>query len=250
MVSQNLNRTKENQEEKGPSMFFVGWPLVDGIAENCEKSQATAPEDLQERGGVIMRSVFRVALVLFLCAVFANHCWGQGGVRQPPIGPILHPLPPIITEHPQSGSGSRGAALPVILVLAALVGVCVAAGFAGVAWRNRIIAGLLIKRTPPGEAPEHIRRAWVGLTLPLARAEMEPRALRTVGVLSHQDSEMTVGYAVDGRKAVRFLASHEPEAAAWWRENAPHVLAQGYRLFFPSEVCVVVDADGAIAQKG
>ena len=135
----------------------------------------------------------------------------------------------------------------MLLGLAALVGVVVFAVRAG---RNTTVTGLLIKSTPPGEAPEHIRRAWVGLTLPLARAEMEPGALTTVGVLSNQDPEMTMGYAVDGRKAVRYLASHEPEAAAWWRNNAPHVFAGGYRLFFPREVCVVLDADGSIAQKG
>jgi hypothetical protein len=45
------------------------------------------------------------------------------------------------------------------------------------------------------------------------------------------------GYAVNGRAAVKALASHSPEAAAWWRTNAPHVLASGYRLWFPSDVC-------------
>jgi hypothetical protein len=138
----------------------------------------------------------------------------------------------------------------VFLGLAALVGVCLVAVFAVRAGRNKTVGGLLIKSTPPGEAPEHIRRAWVGLTLPLAPAEIKPRTLETVGVISNRDPEMTMGYAVDGRKAVQFLASHEPEAAAWWRNNAPHVLAGGYRLFFPREVCVVLDADGAIAKKG
>jgi hypothetical protein len=198
-----------------------------------------------------MKSWLLGSFVLLLLGISANHCWGQRGVPAPHFGPTPHPIHPGVPGgHSQSGSGTGGAALAVILVLAGLVGVCLVAVFAGVAWRNRTVAGLLIKRTPPGEAPEHIRRAWVGLTLPLARAEIKPGALTTVGVLSNQDPEMTMGYAVDGRKAVRYLASHEPEAAAWWRNNAPHVLAQGYRLFFPREVCVVLDADGSISQKG
>jgi len=61
-------------------------------------------------------------------------------------------------------------------------------------------------------------------------------------VLSQQAPEMTTGYAVDGRAAVRALASHSPEAAAWWREHAPHVVARGGRLWFPCEVCEVLES--------
>ena len=78
---------------------------------------------------------------------------------------------------------------------------------------------------------------WVGIELPLRRGETEPSHLQSVGVLSKQGAEVITGYAVDGRAAVAALASQSPEAAAWWRENAPHVVAPGYRLFFPSEVC-------------
>lgn len=37
---------------------------------------------------------------------------------------------------------------------------------------------------PGGEAPLEIRRAWVGLVLPLAPGEDGPRTPRTAGVLS------------------------------------------------------------------
>jgi hypothetical protein len=36
---------------------------------------------------------------------------------------------------------------------------------------------------------------------------------------------------------VRILAATAPEAAAWWRLNAPHVVVGGYLLVFPAEVC-------------
>ena len=46
-----------------------------------------------------------------------------------------------------------------------------------------------------------------------------------------------MGYVIAGRKAVNALASQSPEAARWWRENAPHVLARGYELIFPLDCC-------------
>jgi hypothetical protein len=108
------------------------------------------------------------------------------------------------------------------------------------AWANRVVANVRIVRTPPGEAPEAIRRAWVGVELPLRQGETKAGPHLTVGVLSQQGAETMMagsGYAVDGRAAVQALAAHSPEAAAWWREHAPHVLEPGYRLWFPREVC-------------
>jgi hypothetical protein len=90
--------------------------------------------------------------------------------------------------------------------------------------------------TPPGDAAESIRRAWVGVELPLIAGEQQPQSLRVLGVLSGAVGS-TVGYAVDGQTAVNLLASHDPNAADWWRENAPHVLAAGYQLIFPADVC-------------
>jgi hypothetical protein len=54
-----------------------------------------------------------------------------------------------------------------------LVGVGAIAGLVlGVfAWRNQTIALLRIHRTPPGEAPEEIRCAWMKVILPLRRSE-------------------------------------------------------------------------------
>jgi hypothetical protein len=45
------------------------------------------------------------------------------------------------------------------------------------------------------------------------------------------------GYVVTGSEAVQLLAESAPEAATWWRENAPHVLQDGYQFVFPAEVC-------------
>jgi hypothetical protein len=121
-----------------------------------------------------------------------------------------------------------------------LVGVVVV-GVVGVfgyrAWRNRVVAHIRITQIPPGEAPESIRRAWVGVALPLRRAESQPQRLETLGAVSNEGVEIATGYVVDGQMAVRSLEAHAPDAARWWRENAPHVVARGYRLCFPSRVC-------------
>jgi hypothetical protein len=97
--------------------------------------------------------------------------------------------------------------------------------------RARIVA------VPPGEAPERVRRAWVGLELPLAPGETGPRDQLAYGVLSNGSVGSRKGYAVDGCKAVALLEAKDPDAAAWWRRNAPHVLTRGYQLVFPAEVC-------------
>src|SRR5579871_3824738 len=68
---------------------------------------------------------------------------------------------------------------------------------------------------PPGEAPEEVRRAWVGLVLPLAKRARGPLLARGFGVLTGQ-RELTHGYAVRSRQAVEILSRHAPEAAEWW----------------------------------
>jgi hypothetical protein len=121
-------------------------------------------------------------------------------------------------------------------ILAGLTTVLVVV-FAGRAWTNRTVAHLRILRIPPGEAPEDIRRAWVGVALPLSQCESTPRQKETMGVLSNQEEGTATGYAVGGRKAVNALETQAPDAASWWRENASHVLAKGYQLFFPLDTC-------------
>jgi hypothetical protein len=94
-----------------------------------------------------------------------------------------------------------------------------------------------ITATPPGEAPDHVRQAWIGLEVPLAPGEKGPRMVEGNGVLSGAPAAIAYGYFLDGATAVNLLAAHAPEAAAWWRANAPHVLQSGARLVFPAEGC-------------
>jgi hypothetical protein len=109
---------------------------------------------------------------------------------------------------------------------------------AGVGWWNHRSRGRIrIIATPPGEAPEEIRRAWIGLELSLVGNGEQPRTLSADGVLTYRPAGVVTGYVVDGKKAIALLASHSPQAADWWRENAPPVTKSGSLLMFPADVC-------------
>jgi hypothetical protein len=105
-----------------------------------------------------------------------------------------------------------------------------------------------IIRTPPGEAPEQVRAAWVGLVLPLAVCGA--RTMETVGVLSRPKTRLGLffarlcgrtkregGYVVEAQRAVEILAAHAPEAAKWWRERAAFSIQPGQLFVFETEVC-------------
>ena len=101
-----------------------------------------------------------------------------------------------------------------------------------------------VVRVPPGEAPQHIREHWVGLTLPLAAGESSAFEMETSGVLSGaQEDEPTIGYVVNIEDAVAILASKSPSAASWWRENASELFSSGGTLVFDQDVCEIVEPD-------
>jgi hypothetical protein len=104
--------------------------------------------------------------------------------------------------------------------------------------------------TPPGEAPESVRKAWFGLVLKVHG----PIAIEVpnIGVLSSQVAWKVLwamirpenkirGYQVDSVAAIGALRLHAPEAAAWWERHTPYLLQPGQRLVFHEEVCEVVD---------
>jgi hypothetical protein len=113
--------------------------------------------------------------------------------------------------------------------------------------------------TPSGEAPESVRRAWVGLVLPVPRAWAGRRNLRTVGVLSGPkgffgsflarlggQTKREAGCVVAADKAVEILSQNAPEAAAWWRQNAARSIAKGKYFMFAEDACEVVVEDDAV----
>jgi len=112
-----------------------------------------------------------------------------------------------------------------------------------------------ITSTPPGEAPRWVREKWVGLSLPLAQRKAAPIGFLTSGVLSGPKTffarvaalmtgrlERQLGYAVETRAAMAALATHSPEALAWWQEHTPHVMQPGRYFVFHKDVGHVRDA--------
>jgi hypothetical protein len=130
------------------------------------------------------------------------------------------------------GIGIAGAVAAVALVV-----------FLMYRWRKRSAprAQIRIKAVPPGEAPEFVRRAWVGLDLPVIAGQVQPDHGPAFGALSHQRLAMPAGYAVDGPTAIAILQTASPEIAAWWRENVPAAVAPGFQLVFPADVCERLD---------
>jgi hypothetical protein len=107
-----------------------------------------------------------------------------------------------------------------------------------------------IKSTPPGEAPENIRQAWIGLEIPVPPRFAERRNVFGVGVLSGPTTwlgqliailmgraQRESGYVVEARVAVDLLSIRSPEAADWWRQHAPQLIAPGKYLLFAAEAC-------------
>ncbi len=87
---------------------------------------------------------------------------------------------------------------------------------------------------PPGDAPEDVRRAWVGLVLPVCDPTNDVWLGR--GVLTRRPETLD-GYAVEGATAVSMLSKINTDAANWWRDNAPHILQPGAILVFHAKVC-------------
>lgn len=110
-----------------------------------------------------------------------------------------------------------------------------------------------IIRRPDGEAPEWVRDAWIGLRLPAACPRRH--VMRSFGVLSGPTglfqwlwavlsgrSIRVEGYAVNAKEAVDLLgAAGRPDAAAWWREHAPHLLDGCQYFAFEAAACQAGD---------
>jgi len=96
---------------------------------------------------------------------------------------------------------------------------------------------LHITSTPPGEAPEWVRKKWVGLSLPLVQKGSDAKIFSTAGVLSGPRNAFSClfalltgkfvrasGYLIESRAAIQILDAAHPEAAEWWRQNTPDLI--------------------------
>ena len=101
---------------------------------------------------------------------------------------------------------------------------------------------------PPGEAPLEVRRAWVGLELPVLGKR--PVRYLASGVLTGPNSRaqtllhlltfrlvVQTGYVIEAPSAIDILATVNPEAAQWWRTHARHAIRPKRKLLFPTHCC-------------
>lgn len=106
----------------------------------------------------------------------------------------------------------------------------------------------MIVRRPNGEAPEWVRDAWIGVSLPLAVSHR--RTVRSFGVVSGPRGFLPQiwalltgkavnvdGFVVNARMAVDCLEDRRPDAAAWWRSHVPHLLRKGAGFVFDAAAC-------------
>ena len=112
--------------------------------------------------------------------------------------------------------------------------------------------------TPPGEAPEEVRKAWIGLVLPVPAKYANVGVAPMAGVLSGPKTffgtilalfrgqiKLVPGYVVAADTAVEILSQRAPEAGAWWRQNAAKSVVPGKHFVFARDACEVIP-DGAI----
>jgi len=96
---------------------------------------------------------------------------------------------------------------------------------------------ICIFSTPPGQAPDWVREAWVGVIIPLS----EPANVgHQRGALGGSPQNQN-GYCVKGSDAIERLEGHNPEAAKWWKDNVP--LENITHLVFSRDVCSIVEEE-------
>lgn len=95
---------------------------------------------------------------------------------------------------------------------------------------------LRIVQTPLGGAPEHVRRAWVGLELPLLADSDD-----FVESVQELPDDWRTGFAVPVLAALEVLQRHRPLEAAWWRHNAAELCHSGSTFVFDRACGEVID---------
>ncbi len=91
-----------------------------------------------------------------------------------------------------------------------------------------------------GEAPDEVRRAWIGLILAALNGPDGPvHQVGTKGVTSGEAQGIKAAYLVPTAAALTVLSQANPAAARWWQDNISYA-ASDRPLVFPAEACEVV----------
>ncbi len=104
------------------------------------------------------------------------------------------------------------------------------------------VSKIRIFSIPDGEAPEWVRKEWVGLELPVADPPEDifqfPLSVRATNILSGSpvDEEEQDGfYLVDYKQALAALLQKSTEAVQWWLCNF-----QSTHLLFGKKSCEAI----------
>jgi hypothetical protein len=110
----------------------------------------------------------------------------------------------------------------------------------------------VLKPSFPGDEPDFVREAWVGLELPVLEGKEQPvlvppvklpwRALsfskQITRLFSRQLADQPMpAYLVGAAEAFEVLKRERPEAAKWWQTNFPAALSGRYNFRFDVENC-------------
>ena len=94
-----------------------------------------------------------------------------------------------------------------------------------------------IVSVPPGQAPEWVRKEWVGLEL-LVTIVSSPEEFEQTGVKFGKPENLG-GYTIETTTALAILREKNPEAARWWDQNiSPELMPY---LVFKKEVCEPIE---------
>jgi hypothetical protein len=96
------------------------------------------------------------------------------------------------------------------------------------------MAKVEITSTPPGQAPEWVRNAWIGLMLPV---DENPNGILQIGVHGGR-AQNKGGYSVPTEEALKILGQANDDAAQWWYDNLPVMPSW---LVFHRDVCRFVE---------
>lgn len=93
---------------------------------------------------------------------------------------------------------------------------------------------IIITKVPPGFAPDHIREAWLGVTLPVASDEDKAQ----YNIVRRSGTKNGNGYEVLTEKAIEALREADKnEAAEYWEYTQAQF---GNILIFKKECCTEV----------
>ncbi len=94
-----------------------------------------------------------------------------------------------------------------------------------------------VVKVPAGEAPLHVRQAWVGTVF----QAVGPREYWEEGIVTGKDNPARLGYAVPQELAVEALERRNPAAADWFRE---HLRYHSNNLIFGADEVVEIHNEG------